>query len=884
MTVEQIRADLDRCRRLPLGRAKAQRLESLAEQAEQAADRRLEGEVLLALSSAYEYTSEREQLPVVFGRLLRLLDQFPAETADLSLDIHWMLKWMTSGLYENPAVPLATVYRWLDEFGSRYRQRGYSPRPVLARRSGLARLLGDVATASALMEESIAAPRDQMADCQACERGDWGDWRVAAGDDAGALEHWAPVLGGALRCQEEPHRTLAKALLPLLRAGRSEEARGAFLRGYPMVRRDLSLISQVGRHIEFCALTGNEPRGLEILAEHADWLTDAQLDADSRLSFIGGVAVLLRRLSALGHGALSAGTGTVDSVLATLEDEIRDLCARYDERNGTTAVSERVAARLAQQPLLDFLPLGLPARLPAPPAHPAAMPAPTGPAAMPASAGPAAMPAPAGPAATLEELIERARRLAADRHPDAPLAWARVAAADADLPADVAAQVARFSAGELLASDPAAAEKALLETAGLFAALGDLDGELETRASAALALTLSGGNAAAREAITAVTGQAEAAFAAGKLTPRHYLNVRVTGHMIAAQPLGTTADRAPADVAALVAGLDATRAAAVRLGQPHHAGRCHDLLARASFWRGDTDGMVAHLTAARESYLAAAQPWFAAQPEAALAEFALRSGDPRAAEPHARDALAHGAGFDPRQTAQLSSLLAEVLSRQPDKAAEFAAASLAAAARWDGISEPDTLHNTFNAARAYARLDRHGEAAALFAEAMPRVEVPYAPTGVAMTREEYGRSLRSLGRHREAAEQFVAAARLVDGDPENVAAHAFLAAAAAEELQSSGQRAAALPAFQRAAELFGGLGDTVSRVRCLRSAAWLEFWSGETRDAERAGVATMRSVLAELQSLTAADSSAELAAELDNTRKQFDEMLEEAATAPGGEE
>ena len=32
----------------------------------------------------------------------------------------------------------------------------------------------------------------------------------------------------------------------------------------------------VGRHIEFCALTGNEARGLEILAEHQAWLADTR--------------------------------------------------------------------------------------------------------------------------------------------------------------------------------------------------------------------------------------------------------------------------------------------------------------------------------------------------------------------------------------------------------------------------------------------------------------------------------------------------------------------------------------------------------------------------------------------------------------------------------
>ena len=82
------------------------------------------------------------------------------------------------------------------------------------------------------------------------------------------------------------------------------------------------------------------------------------------------------------------------------------------------------------------------------------------------------------------------------RHPGAGEAWARVAATAAsagqELPADVAVLVARFSAGALLRTDPAAAHAALLAAAGRFAALGDLDGELEARAVAAHALYVSG--------------------------------------------------------------------------------------------------------------------------------------------------------------------------------------------------------------------------------------------------------------------------------------------------------------------------------------------------------------------------------------------------------
>lgn len=865
MSADSIRATLAECESLPEGRAKAQRIESLAAQTKEGPDRNLEATVLLALSRAYEYGGEHERLPIVLGRLLQLLDRFPGEVGTHSMTILWELKWMTAAMIRNPAVPLPTCYRWLDELGSRYRQRGYSPRPVHTLRWMLAQELGDDAMASAEMEASIAAPRDQMADCGACERNDWGTWRAAIGDDTGALDYWSPVLDGTQQCMEEPHRVLAKALLPLLHTGRTDDARGAFLRGYPLVSHNVNLRICVGQHLEFCALTGNEARGLEILAEHGAWLDDAQTEAYQRLSFIGGVCVLLRRLTALGHGSLPAGRATVDVMLPALEQEIRELCGRFDARNHNTAVSDRVSARLAREPLLARLALGFPARLPRP----------RGPAPAPA---PDAPDRPGTPAATVDELIAEALRLSEQRHPQAAAAWEKVAAAGADLRGDCAAHAARSKAGALLRTDPRAACSALLEAAGQFAGLGDPGRALEARARAAVAQALAGDQATSSADAALAAAEAEAAFADGQVAQRLYLAIRLAKPEIAMIGLGTGGQPAPAALAAAAELTESELTLAQRLTDPHAMATCQRMLAQLSFWRSDRDQGVAHLNAARTLYIDAGEPWLAAAPEAVLAELAYQGGEPAAAEDLARAALDHADALaEPEMTAQVSSVLAEAIGAQPGRESGYIDALLAAAARWEGISEPDSLHHTFNAARVYGRLGRHGEAAALFGEVMPRVHIPYQPDVIAVTREQYATSLRSLGRHREAAEQFLEAARLLQDDPAQAAAQARLARAIADELQTSDQIPEAVAAYQRAAELQGGLGDVVERVRSLRSAAWLQFWdqpaaSGST-DAEQDGVTAMRAVLSELQAAAASGPSEELAAEVANTQRQLDEML-----------
>ncbi|MGI5491301.1 hypothetical protein [Microtetraspora malaysiensis] len=869
MNVTDIRDALDAISDLPRDQVKIERLERLASDARTTGDRALEGEVLLALIEAQEFGGEPDRMPVAFGRLLRIFDDFPDQLGEQADAIHWQLKWMTYNLLVSPAVPLETTYRWLDELQSRYRQHGHSVRPILVLRSRLAGDLGDHRAASAAMEASLSAPRDEMADCDACERNDWGTWRAAMGDDAGALEHWAPVIDGELSCAEEPHHVLAKALLPLVRTGRLDDARGAYLRGYPLVRRATNLRSPVGYHIEFCALTGNEARGLEILTEHTSWLTGPYGDVSQQLDFLSGAVVLLRRLAALGHGDLPVGGRSVDELLAPLEREIADVCARYDARNGSTVFSERVAARLARDPLLDRLPLGASAVLPRPSAG-----------SVPATPPPAEPSTEPSTVPTLDELVAEARRLSAIWHPHADNAWRRVAEAGEPLPEQVAAEVACAEARALVAGDPAAAHEALLAAAERFAALDDQAAALRTRAGAALTRFHTGDPAGAGELARAVSADADDAYAAGKLTPEDYLTARRAVPAIAMGALAGREDPPRAEVEAVVVLLEAEHTLALKHGVALRAAAYEDMLARLRYRLSDLEGARAHLATAAARFVEAGASWHAVDPLHMLAGITLDE-DPKEAEKLAGQAIEHGGTLlAPDQAAQLSSLIVDAISRQPERELDLVGAALAAAARWQGISEPDTLHNTFTAARAYHALDRPAEAAALFEEVLPKVEIPYAPPMVAMTRAQFGECLRELGRHRDAAEQFVEAARLVQDDPDNARTHAELAWSAALALEYAEETPQALAAYRRAAELWGDLGEVVPRVRCLRSAAWLIHWedapgdSGDNVDPmERPGPVAMRAVLAELESLAEQDASEEVMAELATTREQLEYMI-----------
>lgn len=643
--VEEIRTKLLRARGLPDGRAKTELLENLAEWAKAEWDRSLEAQVLLELSHSYSFGGGQNEQPVVFARLLKIYDEFPAELGAHTHSIHWQLKWLTATLVSRTSVPRASAHKWLDEFESRYRQRGYSLRPVLSLRSSLAVLEGDHAAARAFMDASIAAPRDEMANCEACERNAWGDLQVDLGDDEAACRDWEPLLAGRLRCREEPARVLAKALMPLVRLGRLDEARSAHLRGYQLARGRAGLRASVAYHIEFCALTGNEARGLEILTEHKDWLLDRNVTSRGRRHHATSVLVLLHRLAKLGLSDLQIGTVTVAGTLESLTAEVDRSCARSDARNGSTYISDLTNRRLGAEPTSEPLPLGFSAKLP-----------------------------------------ERVTR-----KPVAP----RTAAA-----------------------------------------------------------------------------------------------------------LERTGDRAEAE-------------AAEDLARDH----------------------LEHDAARAESY----------------ARQAIELG---------------GSALEPEAVARLGSLLVEAISRQPGRESDLVDAALRASVRWQGISEPDELRLTFTAARAYHAQGRHPEAAALFGEAMPRVDIAYEPYTAVMTRKAYSESLRALREHEAAAEQLLIAAQLIEEHPESTAAYAEISESAAKSLATVGNRVSAIAAYEKAIALFRELGSIAPLSRCRRALAWLYLREGRRGQA----LMSMRELRIELREAVET-STAEATAELAETEKQLTRMM-----------
>ncbi|MFD8740345.1 tetratricopeptide repeat protein [Streptomyces sp. NPDC059618] len=870
----------------------------------------------------YNYSSEKGKMFVPFARLLRMWDEHPEDFDEFEIhSLHWVFKWMSAGMLDQPHVPLASIEKWLGEMERRYRLAGHSERAVRGAEFSVAAHLGDLERAERAYGAWLAADRDAMADCHACELHAQGWWRAVRGADQEALELWAPVLGGEFTCAHEPHAVLASSLLPLLRLGRAEEARAHHLRGFRLVRAMESMRGAYADHVEFCALTGNEARALELLAERPAYFTDAG-DPRSRLDFLSVVALTMDRLTALGHGGQQvpgpAGRAwTAAELAAHARGEALALAARFDDRNGTPYVGERARARMDRPPLVDRLPLGV--RSSGPSGAGSHRPAPVSASASASVSGPEAVAGAGGPG--VEALLAEARRLSALRDPDAVRAWAAVseAAEGHELEVRDRAEIADHAA---MGRGPQGAAL-FQEAAELYERAGDPGEALAARSRAAYVRALSGGSSGkALEALAELREQVLVLFADGGTQAAQTASVLVSrartlmhrvdeleGAALDGRPL--TGD-GPVSEDEVMAAAEEAAVELLELAEPYagddvalasRAAEAYAMLGELAARADDAEGAAGHLRRAVDGFVAAGLPWFAVEYDSRLAGIATHLGDLEAAERATRDALEHGGShLEPAGHAQLRLRLAETLAAGGNfgPAAEHALE----AAHW---ADAAGLAATFGAwARHHLggyllRLGRWAEAAEILESALPDLTAETHGEGsIVQTRWWLGDCLTELGEHREAAEHWLRAAGIARHWPEQ-RDHATLANLAAEALAQAGLAAEADQAYVRACGLWRELGDVEGLVRALRSRAWSaaaregglsearELMAEAVRECEATTVPGPAGT-AEPDAVPGADGAVgpgvlPRAVELGHTHRQFGDLVARSASyaAEGGE-
>ncbi|MEU6072501.1 hypothetical protein [Micromonospora sp. NPDC047074] len=347
---------------MPYGAGQIAALEQLLRRVDAGDDRELAFLTRMRGTTAYVYGGEPAKSFVTFSWCLAEFDRDPQPYHQRHLhQLLWHFKYMVNGLLKFPEVPLDRTHAVLDDMERRYRAGGHSLQAVHKHRFLVADHLGDAETAAHWYRLWQTTPRDELSDCAGCDPTTTARYLANSGRYAEVVALAEPVLAGRLTCTEQPQNILTALLVPYLRTGRTEEARDAHREAYRRQRGNLSDLWEIADHVEFCTLTGNDARAVEIVERHLDWLDRAPSPAAAMHFAAVGAAALRQAGESTVYrraaGDRPAGEIGAQALAAELAATATGLAARFDARNGTSYQSEWIARRIAVEPTGEHVPL-----------------------------------------------------------------------------------------------------------------------------------------------------------------------------------------------------------------------------------------------------------------------------------------------------------------------------------------------------------------------------------------------------------------------------------------------------------------------------------------------------------------------------------------------
>ncbi|MGC4175891.1 hypothetical protein [Demequina sp.] len=285
--------------------------------------------------------------------------RFVGPADDSSDTIFWQYKWMPGLLMGSPAFSAEQVDAVLADFEATYRNAGLPLSAVAGAKFETAIGRGRVAQATELGAISAATPRDDFSSCAACTPANYVDLALLQGDEAEAIRVAIKTWRDGEGCAEEPESMLARVLIPLLRAGRSDEAVEAYELVLEASRGEAEQVENQSFVALFASLTGNHELALSTVERHLAGLGHGALRERDQLKASLNFAVALDRFAAAirEDAAVRASTNAaLAGILPEAERPLRvtevaevlwafadDLAARFDERNGNDYWAGRVA-------------------------------------------------------------------------------------------------------------------------------------------------------------------------------------------------------------------------------------------------------------------------------------------------------------------------------------------------------------------------------------------------------------------------------------------------------------------------------------------------------------------------------------------------------------
>jgi hypothetical protein len=349
---ERVRLLCSEASRMTDGPQKVEILEEAVRIADLHQDLELSYDARQALIEGAMFSGFPDRMLVAYAWCLAQFDRDP-ERFDAH-HIHWCYKWVLSVLDLFPGVSRAKIEATFEDAFRRFRERGYSPRPVHEYRALTAAAMGDDALAREHYKKWNDAPRDYLADCAACDAGNRIEFLVDQDRDEEAVQTARPLVLRRLSCHEQPHRAFCYLPLPLLRLGQAAEGIPLYLHAVRKAGTNPNMLNAVSRLLDFAVLTENLTRAVRLAEKHVRNAFESPVPR-FRWEFLLSLRLLFARLAETrpkglkfrlpkGHPLARPDALPPAELLAWCDGELDGLARAFDARNGNDAFTRRRAA------------------------------------------------------------------------------------------------------------------------------------------------------------------------------------------------------------------------------------------------------------------------------------------------------------------------------------------------------------------------------------------------------------------------------------------------------------------------------------------------------------------------------------------------------------
>ncbi|WP_456272180.1 hypothetical protein [Bacillus sp. AK031] len=251
---------------------------------------------------------------------------------DWALQILWAFKWTLEHIVKFPHVEEETILNLFSDFDGLLEKYQYSKRPLYQFQHKASLLAGDFENAEKYYALWISSSRDDLSDCPACELQSQMEYLFLVDETEEALQISERLLNREVTCDEIPHLTYSKLLLPYLKLGRKEEAQTFQSEGYFMIYQKPHMLVEASEHLLFFALTA--PKAGRKLFEKHIGTADADKNPYGQFCFY---------LASLAWGkALKKEGQRVPFSLNEMEEIVLAIADDFDERNGNENFLNRI--------------------------------------------------------------------------------------------------------------------------------------------------------------------------------------------------------------------------------------------------------------------------------------------------------------------------------------------------------------------------------------------------------------------------------------------------------------------------------------------------------------------------------------------------------------